>query len=161
MKLMKMRNSFSSKPGKEKFVFSKQVILIFSLPGNYPFSVTFSIVFIVIDHFIMAYWNRHVDRRREMQLQEPDLPSIPPLFTIHPNLIRDREAHLKHLFTEEELRQFTRDGKIHILRNIPPSTLGYYKGECLVSINEPPMQKVDLEEIVSHVYETHDWKPSD
>ena len=87
-----------------------------------------------------------------MRFRDPNLPSIPPLFNIPPeekqvppNLIQDREAHLCHHFTEDELRRFTREGKIHILRNIPPSTLGYYKGECLVLINEPPMHKVKID----------------
>ena len=46
---------------------------------------------------------------------------------------------------------------MNILRNIPPSTLGYYKGECLVSINEPPMTEVEVESIALKNPKTANW----
>ena len=98
-----------------------------------------------------CYWNYHIKRSDELRFRSPDIPSyynFPSEYNpVPPVILNNREAHLKHLFTSTELMRFQREGKMHILRNIPPSTLGYYKGKCLVSINEPPMTKVELEAI--------------
>ena len=62
----------------------------------------------------------------------------------HPN-INNREKLLAHLFTPQELALFKSRGKMHILRNIQPSTLGYFCGEALVSITEPEVHRAELD----------------
>ena len=92
-----------------------------------------------------CYWNYHIKRADEIHFRSQDIPSyynIPSEYEpVLPEIFNNREAHLKHLFTATELMRFQREGKMHILCNIPPSTLGYYKGEYLMSINEPPILK--------------------
>ena len=108
-----------------------------------------------------CYWNYHIKRSDEMRFRSPDIPSSYTITSepspVPPKILNNREEHLKHLFTATELLRFQREGKMHILQNIPPSTLGYYKGECLVSINEPPMTKVELKAIAMRHPETANW----
>ena len=56
----------------------------------------------------------------------------------------NKEEHIKFIFTEEEIRTFKRNGMMSVIRNTPPSTLGYFRGECLVSTIEMPMRKGEL-----------------
>ena len=89
-------------------------------------------------------------RKMRRQYQEPDLPLLPksndkPCLK-QPHL-NDRNELLNHLFTPQELLSYQRRGKMHILRNIPQSTLGYFCGESLISINERELHRAELVEI--------------
>ena len=60
--------------------------------------------------------------------QENDLPFFKSNKLSFPQDINlnKRENLIKHLFKPQELQVYQQKGKMHILRNIPPSTLGYF-----------------------------------
>ena len=62
------------------------------------------------------------------QYQENDLPVLTSDKTPYLNNIdiNKRDKLLQHLFSPQELQAYQQKGKMHILRNIPPSTLGYF-----------------------------------
>ena len=61
--------------------------------------------------------------------------------------LNKRDKLLQHLFSPQELQAYQCRGKMHILKNIPPSTLGYFCGESLVSINELELDRAELDSI--------------
>ena len=72
---------------------------------------------------------------------EKDLLTSPASYE---GYLRQKLDKIKHVFENEEVRRIKRNGKLPILLNIPPSTLGYFKGECLVSIDKSPMTRNEL-----------------
>ena len=94
-------------------------------------------------------------RKLRRQYQEPDLPLLPKSSAtacLEPPNIHNREKLLQHLFTPQELLSYQRNGKMHILRNIPQSTLGYFCGESLISINENEISRAELVEIAKREF---------
>ena len=74
-------------------------------------------------------------------LIEKDLLTSPALFE---GCLRQKLDQINYVFENEEVCRIKRNGKLPILLNIPPSTLGYFKGECLVSIDQSPMTRSEL-----------------
>ena len=83
------------------------------------------------------------------QYQENDLPIFKSNKSTFPNNINlnKRENLIQHLFKPQELQTYQQNGKMHILRNIPTSTLGYFQGELLISINKLEIERVELDTI--------------
>lgn len=98
-----------------------------------------------------CYWNYHIKRSDKVHYHSLDIPLYFNLPNEHDpvplEILINRETYLKHLFTEDEMRRFNCEGKMHIFCNILPSTLIYYKKECLMSINEPAISKIEMETI--------------
>ena len=52
--------------------------------------------------------------------------------------------HINHVFNSEEVLCIKQNWRLLIMLNIPSITLGYFKGEYLVSMNEYPMTKGEI-----------------
>ena len=97
-------------------------------------------------------------REARRQYWEKDLPLFksnkkPFPENINPN---NRDELINYLFKPKELQSYQQQGKMHILRNIPQSTLGYFRGELLVSINKLEIDRAEMDHIAIH--EMYDYQ---
>ena len=60
------------------------------------------------------------------------------------NIFNDKVAQIQHILKEEDMTGIIKKGYMKVLMNIPPSTLGYTKNECIVSWKSAAMTHVDL-----------------
>lgn len=94
-------------------------------------------------------------RKLRRQYEEPDLPLLPlnsDELCLDYYQKHKRETLLKHLFIPQKILSYQRQGNMHILRNIPQSTLGYFRGECFISINEREIHRSELVEITKQEF---------
>ena len=59
----------------------------------------------------------------------------------------NKEKHINFIFDEEEICTLKRNGMMSTIRNTPPSTLGYFRGECLISTIEISLSRGELDSI--------------
>ena len=87
---------------------------------------------------------------------EKDLPLFKSNKKPFPENIKlnNRDDLINHLFKPNELQSYQQQGKMHILQNIPQSTLGYFRGESLISINELEIDRAEMDHIaIQEMYE--------